>query len=124
MSTLEFAAACWGWIWAAPLHLLALLLLPFYGPSAVLARGGKLEIRVARAVGNPGGQTLGQVTFYLREPYPALRAHEDRHTVQAQVLGPLMLVLYPLGCVWGALAGHWHDDNPLELDAYRASGVR
>lgn len=116
--------AVWGWIWSAPLHAIALVLLPFYGPQGIEARDGKLEIRVARAIGNPGGQTIGQVTFYCVAPWPELRVHENRHTAQCRIFGALMIVLYPIGCVVGALRGQWHDLNPFEEDAYRVSGVR
>lgn len=115
----------WGCVWALPLHVIALLLLPFYEPRGIEVRNGKLEIRVHRAIGNPGGQTWGQVTFYVVEPWEALRRHEDRHTVQAWIFGPLLLVLYPLASLIAILAGaHYHDGNVFELDAYRKSGVR
>lgn len=116
--------AVWGWLWCLPLHLAALVLLPFYGPQSYELRGGKVEVRVARAIGNPGGQTFGQVTFYTREPDEALRKHEDTHTLQAQLLGPWWPILYVLGCLWGACFGSWHDANPLELWAYLRSGIR
>lgn len=116
--------AAWGWIWSTTQHMLALLLLPFYGPMRWRWRAGKLDIWVRRAVGHPGGQTLGQITFWLVEPSSALVIHEDRHTLQSAIFGPLMIPLYPLGCLMGALGGHWHDANPFELDAYKVSGVR
>lgn len=121
--------AAWGWMWCLPLHVIALLLLPFYGPQGVELRGGKLEIRVARALGHPGGQTLGMVTFYVADPdaWPGdgLRIHENRHTAQAQIFGATLLVLYPLASLLAVCQGQdFHDGNLFELDAYKQSGVR
>lgn len=115
----------WGWLWAAPLHVLALLALPIYEPVRWRWRAGKVDIWVKRALGMPGGQTLGQITFWLVEnPPPGLILHEDTHTLQCWIFGPLMFALYPLGLTIGVILGQWHDRNPLEYWAYRVSGVR
>lgn len=109
-----------GWYY----HAFALLLLmPLYRPLGFRWYRGKLEIRVKWAIGHPGGQTFGQITFYTIEPWDALREHEDTHTFQYQVLGPLMAPLYGVGCIIGLIAGHYHDRNPLELWAKEVSGV-
>lgn len=115
--------AIWGWLWALPLHIIALVLLPFYNPLGFRFRAGKLEIYVHRAIGTPGAQTWGQITFWVTEPWDKLEKHEDTHTLQCQIFGPLMLILYPIGFFIGIARGQWHDKNPFEIWAYNASGV-
>lgn len=64
-----------------------------------------------------GAITIGTVIICAVDPTVDLLLHERRHQRQARVLGPLYVPLYLIGCIVGALRGHWRRDNPMEVHA-------
>lgn len=107
--------------WAAPLTAAGLLVgatsgtMPTVRDGVLLfAPAGGLAGAVLRTRGFAAG-TFGHVVLAVRDPSPALWAHELAHTRQAERLGPLMAPLY-----LGLLATHGYARHPMERAARRA----
>jgi len=74
--------------------------------------------------GNFQGLTLGNVIHYPLGIGPAtpqgnrvpLGEHEEQHTYQGQILGPLYLPANLVGGLWSLITqGNWHDGNFMEI---------
>jgi hypothetical protein len=126
-----------GWIWSLPVTLVGVAVFAFCAPRRPRWRrlgyhgaGWIIEVELGRWPYDAG--TFGVLQGY--KPGQAtnnLRRHEDVHTLQGFVLGPLNLVVY--GACWAALFVYWiirlrrldralrhaYRDNPLEEMAYR-----
>ena len=89
-----------GYIWAAPLTLVGLLLYAILGGwRGMRWRDGVLEAIPKRIPGmaNTVAQTWGWSIWYLDEKWralPSLRRHERVHVRQAMILGPFFAALY------------------------------
>lgn len=110
-------AALWTWALLGP--LLAFLLLPFLGPSGFSHwrwRNGVLWVPVERLLPKwAGAQCWGGVVLTRRETPPLLTLfHEDRHSTQWALLGPLFPVAYAVAWM---VAGFSYRDNWFERDA-------
>lgn len=117
------------YLWALPGTLVGLLLAASAAARPAV-RDGVLDVcgvrgfcALHRRLGF-GAITLGHVVIRNRSPEqaaappdPALWAHEMVHVRQWEMLGPLMLVLYPLASVAG------YRRNPFEIWARRRAGA-
>lgn len=116
------------YLWALPGTILGLLL-ALASAARLSARDGVLDACGARGFAalhrrmGFAAITLGHVVVRSRargEPVapadPGLWAHEMVHVRQWEMLGPLMLVLYPLASVAG------YRRNPFEVAARRRAG--
>jgi hypothetical protein len=72
--------------------------------------------------------TLGWTIWFWREDHaenPSIVRHEQAHVRQYLLLGPLMLVAYPLAGLYAlARGGHFHGDNEFERDARKVARHR
>lgn len=120
-----------GYVNALPLTIFGLILASvFYRGHSWQFRNGIISCIGNNIIGNPGGQTFGNVQIYKDEwnrKSKRMRTHETCHTVQAFVLGILMAVAYPAMFLWYYLTEQkeeragWKDDyhlNPFEKQAY------
>lgn len=117
MNTLKMPVvlAIVSWLWALPVTLIGLCLLPFYGYRSWQFVHGCLEITVKRAAGNPLGQTWGRLIYFTsteaeveaKQPgyFAKVRLHEHVHVLQTAVLGVFWLPLYALAFL---VAGLYH----------------
>jgi len=111
-------------IWAFPVSLIGLFLGLFYGPTHSFIQHGVLYRPCKRLFPKKvQGQTWGEVVYYLPDyASDVLLCHEMVHVKQCRLLGPLMLVLYPLASLWAALQGKdCYRGNWFEKRAYEQS---
>jgi hypothetical protein len=119
-----------GFIWALPLTLVELIVLPFYGPVAFRWRDGVLLVQVKRLIGfkTTAGQSFGAIIFFKQKHTPDLATvrerlfvHERMHVMQTFVLGILFAPAYGIACLVAKLQGkRWYQDNYFEVQARAA----
>ena len=108
-------------LWASPGSLLGLLLgattftRPFVRDGVLVFESRKGFAGLHRRLGF-AAVTLGHVMIVNTPPSDVLWAHERVHVRQWEVLGPLMLVAYPLASVAG------YRRNPFEAAARKHAG--
>lgn len=123
-----------GFIWALPLTLFGLLLVPWYWPKAVswnkehhilLVQVKDIRLKFGQ---HPKGQTFGVtvlVTPTFAELNPALLAHEAEHTRQGLIWGILFGPAYGIACIIAAVkGGHFYRDNWFEVRARAVASAR
>lgn len=119
---MRFALAALVRIWALPGTVLGLLL-GLCTLSLPRRRGGVLAFESARGFGalhrrmGFAAITLGHVVIANRPLSEPLWNHELVHVRQWELLGPVMLVAYPLASVRG------YRRNPFEAAARRKAGA-
>jgi hypothetical protein len=111
-----------GFVWALPGTVVGLLLgattrrRPALRDGVIVFSGERGFAALHRAMGF-SAITFGHVVIASRPLDDALWAHELVHVRQWEILGPFMLVAYPLASV----AGYRH--NPFETSARRKAGA-
>lgn len=119
-----------GHLWMLPLTLIGLIIVAlhctlFSRPVRVLVDGkgvaftfpGKLW-----GMENLRGQCIGGVVLLAHAAGAQTLIHESRHVLQQMVLGPFVLIAYPVSSIVAKLRGkHWYWDNALEIDARKAA---
>lgn len=114
------------WLWALPQELFGILwALAVCRPRAARIYKGALELTVGWLPMGASGETFGMVRLYVADaPSPALRAHEETHTIQSWILGPLWGPFYGIACIVAELGGgNFYFDNAFERWA-RARAAR
>lgn len=111
-------------LWALPVTLIGLALILPYGGFAASTVAGNIEVNCRRIFpSGMSGQTWGHVIFYKGVVHPRLRFHEQEHVRQCEILGPIMLLAYPLASLWSKLTGGgWYRGNTFERRARKAAG--
>ncbi len=110
------------YLWASPGTILGLLLgattltKPFPRGGVVVFQSSRGLAALHRRIGF-SAITLGHVMIVNAPPSEALWAHERVHVRQWEILGPLMLVAYPLASIAG------YRRNPFEAAARRRAGA-
>lgn len=130
-SPMRAALLALGYLWASPVSLVGLLACLLNRPSSARWRAGALEVtcgRFAITFGiQPAAVTLGWVILLAPDAVDdrEIALHERAHVLQCLVLGPLVLVAYPLASLWAwARGGHYYEDNVFEVHAREvADGV-
>lgn len=117
-------------LWAAPCSALglSLALLAVLSGGRMRLQGGALEAwfgrgRLATALGRQrfAAITLGHVIVAIRrQDLRRWHAHERVHVRQFEMLGPFMLLAYPVASAWAWARGQdAYRDNYFERQAYR-----
>lgn len=104
-----------GLLWSLPVTLLGLLVAPVCRPFRARREGLALALHVRWLWWRVSAVTLGHVILYRLAggaPRAHLRRHEHVHVLQCDLLGPLMLVAYPLASLVARLGGGdaYHDN--------------
>jgi hypothetical protein len=112
-----------GWLWCLPVTLIGLVVVAFARPRSVRFRWhghhgvrGVLEFTVARWFKGYAAFTFGAVQGYLVGVDPERhRRHEDVHSLQGMLMGPLNIPAYGACSLVSRLRGTgWYRGNALE----------
>lgn len=116
-----------GFVWAAPLSLAGLIVGWFLGAGDGQWLGNAYVLRTdtPRIFGGYYGVTYGNVVLLSSEAHPTTIVHEMVHVYQCMILGPLMVLAYPLASLIARLqGGSWYRDNWFEKQARRYAGQK
>lgn len=116
------------YVWALPATLIGLAVALICGASDWRWKWGALECTVKRTIPPWAvAQTFGFVILYRPAvPWARVRMHERGHVRQCLVLGPLVLLAYPLASLVAWASGdHYYEANYFErnADAYAATPI-
>jgi hypothetical protein len=122
-----------GFVWALPLTLFGLLLVPWYWPKDIkwdkahrvlLIQVKDIKLKFGQ---HPTGQTFGVVVLVTHDfnvLNPVLVVHEAEHVYQGFLWGILFGPAYGIACIIAAAkGGHFYRDNWFEIKARAAAAA-
>ena len=120
-----------GFIWSLPVTVLGLLLLVVSGGWKNVNRTKGLRFWfLPRAPWwwpkRFSAMCMGAIHFYRMwgGVSSTTRRHEDEHRRQCWIFGPLMIVFYPLACLWALAYGKPYRANFFEIMARWKAGQK